>query len=150
MLTYWGNFGAIMTAIHAPSLKKCIWKYSPKCPPFFIPHYLNQCWNIVNWNLRNKLQWNLWRNSCIFFQEKALKNVIWKTTAILSQPQCVKEVGDPEPDCYTSRYYTACRDKITICLCRPSNVKYKHVHTRAQRWGNGSPYLLQGKGDWWT
>ena len=21
-------------------------------------HYLNQCWNIVNWTLRNKLQWN--------------------------------------------------------------------------------------------
>ena len=21
-------------------------------------HYLNQCWNIINWNLRNKLQWN--------------------------------------------------------------------------------------------
>ena len=22
-------------------------------------HYLNQCWNIVNWTLGNKLQWNL-------------------------------------------------------------------------------------------
>ena len=22
-------------------------------------HYLNQCWHIVNWTLRNKLQWNL-------------------------------------------------------------------------------------------
>ena len=26
-------------------------------------HYLNQCWIIVNWNLRNKLEWNLRRNS---------------------------------------------------------------------------------------
>ena len=26
-------------------------------------HYLNQCWNIVNWTLRNKLQWNNNRNS---------------------------------------------------------------------------------------
>ena len=25
-------------------------------------HYLNQCWDIVNWTLRNKLQWNLNRN----------------------------------------------------------------------------------------
>ena len=26
-------------------------------------HYLNGCWNIVNWNLRYKLQWNLIRYS---------------------------------------------------------------------------------------
>ena len=25
-------------------------------------HYLNQCWNIVNWTFRNKLQWNLGLN----------------------------------------------------------------------------------------
>ena len=35
---------------------------------------LNQCWNIVNWNLGKKLQWNLNRNSSIFNQE----NAIWK------------------------------------------------------------------------
>ena len=28
-------------------------------------HYLNQCWNTVNSNLENKLQWNLKRNSYI-------------------------------------------------------------------------------------
>ena len=26
-------------------------------------HYLNQCWNVVSWTLRNKLQWNLQRFS---------------------------------------------------------------------------------------
>ena len=36
-------------------------------------HYLNQCWNIVNWNLRNKRQWNCNRNSYIFIQEMHLK-----------------------------------------------------------------------------
>ena len=35
-------------------------------------HYLNQNWNILNSNLRNKLQWNLKQNSCIFIQENAL------------------------------------------------------------------------------
>ena len=40
-------------------------------------HYLNQHWNIVNWNLRNKLQWNLKQNSFkIFIQENALENVV--------------------------------------------------------------------------
>ena len=38
---------------------------------------------------RNKLQWNLNKNSCIFIQEDALENVIWKIVAISSRPQCV-------------------------------------------------------------
>ena len=54
-------------------------------------HYLNQCWNIVNWTLRNKLQWNLNRNSYIFNQENAFENVVWKMVAILSRPQCVND-----------------------------------------------------------
>ena len=53
-------------------------------------HYLNQCWNIVNWALGNKLQWNLNRNLYIFIQENAFENVVWKMAAILSRPQCFK------------------------------------------------------------
>ena len=55
-------------------------------------HYQNQCWNIDNWNLRNKLQWNLKWNSYIFIQENAFENVVWKMAAILSRPQCVKHM----------------------------------------------------------
>ena len=29
-------------------------------------HYLNQCWNIVNWNLRNKIQCNFDSRKCIW------------------------------------------------------------------------------------
>ena len=54
-------------------------------------HYLNQWWNI-NWTLRNKFQWNFNRNSCIFIQENALENVVWKMAAILSRPQCVNSL----------------------------------------------------------
>ena len=36
-------------------------------------HYLSLCWNIVDLTLRNKLQWNLNRNSCIFIQENAFE-----------------------------------------------------------------------------
>ena len=36
-------------------------------------HYLNQWWNIVNSNLRNKLQWNPRQNSFIFIQKMHLK-----------------------------------------------------------------------------
>ena len=39
-------------------------------------HYLVQCWNIINLNLRNKLQWNINQNSYIFIQEITFENVI--------------------------------------------------------------------------
>ena len=53
-------------------------------------HYLNQRWNIVNWTLGNKLQWNPNRNSDHFIQENAFENVVCETAAILSRPKCVK------------------------------------------------------------
>ena len=55
-----------------------------------LSHYLNQCWNIVNWTLRNKLQWNLNRNSNIFIHENAFESVVCEMATILSRPQCVK------------------------------------------------------------
>ena len=53
-------------------------------------HYLNQCWIIVNWILRNKRRWNLNWNSNIFIHENALENVVCEMASILSGPQCVK------------------------------------------------------------
>ena len=53
-------------------------------------HYLNQCWNIVIWAHRDKLQWTLNRNSCIFIQQNAFENVVWKMVAILCRPRWVK------------------------------------------------------------
>ena len=55
-------------------------------------HYLNQCWNIVNWTLRNKLQWNYSLNSNIFFQKNALENVVCIIVSISSRPQWVKQL----------------------------------------------------------
>ena len=56
--------------------------------------YLNQCCNIVNWTVGNKLQWNLNRNSCIFIQESAFENVVCEMVAILSRPQCVNAADE--------------------------------------------------------
>ena len=63
----------------------CVSKLSWSAPS----HYLKQCWNIVNWTLRNKLQWNFNRNADIFFHETALESVVCEMAAILSRPQCV-------------------------------------------------------------
>ena len=52
-------------------------------------HYLNQCCNIVNGTLRNKVQWYFSQNSNIFIQQNALQNAVCQMTSILYQPQCV-------------------------------------------------------------
>ena len=51
-------------------------------------HYLNQCWNIAHWNIRNKLQWKLKLNSYMFIQENAFQNAVCEMEGILFQPQC--------------------------------------------------------------
>ena len=52
-------------------------------------HYLNQCWNIVNWTLGNNLQWNFNRNSDIFIDENTSENIVCEMLPISSRPQCV-------------------------------------------------------------
>ena len=52
-------------------------------------HYLNQCWNIVNWTPRDKLQWKLNRNSNIVIHENLIESIVCEMAAILSRPQCV-------------------------------------------------------------
>ena len=54
-------------------------------------HYLNQCCNIVNWTLRNKLEWNFNQNSNTFIEENTFENVVCEMLSILSQPQCVNQ-----------------------------------------------------------
>ena len=42
---------------------------------------------------RSKLQWNIKRNSYIFIQENSFENVVCEMAAILSRPQCVKNMN---------------------------------------------------------
>ena len=51
-------------------------------------HYLNQWWNIFNWTLGNKFQWNFHQNTTIFIHENAFENIFWIMVAILSGPRC--------------------------------------------------------------
>ena len=88
VLTHWGR------VTHICISKITIIGSDNGLSPWTAPsHYLNQCWNIVNWTLGNKLQWNLNRNLYIFIQENPLENVVWKMAAILSRPQCVNPSG---------------------------------------------------------
>ena len=42
-----------------------------------------QCWVIVNWTLRNKVQWNLNQNTKVFIHENAYENIVCEMAAIL-------------------------------------------------------------------
>ena len=48
-------------------------------------HYLNQCWIIVNWTLRNKLQWNFNQNTKLFIHGNASENIICEMAAIINK-----------------------------------------------------------------
>ena len=74
-------------------------------------HYLNQCWNIFNWTIGNKLQWNSNRNSNIFIQENAFENVVSEMAAILSRPQC---------DIPKDMVNAMSADTLAPCVCRLS------------------------------
>ena len=52
--------------------------------------YLNQCCVIVNWTLRNKLQWNFNRNTKLLIHDNAFDNIVWEMAAILSRERWVK------------------------------------------------------------
>ena len=48
-------------------------------------HYFNQCWVIVNFTLRNKLQRNFNQNTNIFIHENAFEIIVCEMMAILSR-----------------------------------------------------------------
>ena len=48
-------------------------------------HYLNRCWHIVNWTLRNKLQWNKNQNTKLFIHENVSEIIVCEIAAILSR-----------------------------------------------------------------
>ena len=74
------QYGVILDRVITAS--DCIDRAHPNIPVLTVTS--------VNWTLRNKLQWNLNRDSYIFNQENALKNVFCKTAFISSRPQWVK------------------------------------------------------------
>ena len=53
-------------------------------------HYQNQCWVIVNWALRNKLQWNWNQNTKLFIHENAYEYIFSEMAAILPRWRWVK------------------------------------------------------------
>ena len=56
---------------------RCLGYISMPNPRPLLPcHYLNQCWQAVNRNLGNKLQWTLKQNPKVVFQRNAFEDVV--------------------------------------------------------------------------
>ena len=52
-------------------------------------HYLNQCWVIFKWTLRNKLEWNCNQNTQLFIHKNASEYIVCEMAAILSRGRLV-------------------------------------------------------------
>ena len=92
-----------------------------------------QCWSIVNRTPSKQLQWRFNCKWNIFIQENSL---VWKMSAILSRPQCVKNisnlllysaaVGYWKPN-FTSHIYIY----VYICMFFMYNFHTGNIHFHA-------------------
>ena len=102
-------------------------------------HYLNQCWNIVNSNPRNKFQWNPRRNSFIFILENVFENVVCEMASIWSRPQWV------------NLYYIFIRTNPTVLSCDTNQVFFlcvQAVSLRYRPYEVTMPLGWASEGDW--
>ena len=136
-ITHWGRVTHI-----------CVSKLGHHCFRWWLvvcsvsSHHLNQCSNIVNWTLRNKLLWNLNRNSCIFTQENASENVVWKMAAMMSRPQCdnwwlIILLSPPHESCNTLRWTQRSHNHVARKLRPEKGALHIDTETGVKRTGNG-------------
>ena len=116
-------------------------------------HFLNQHWNIVNWTLGNKLQWNFNHNSYIFFQEMHLKMSSGKW-----QPFCLdlNVLNDSwKLDlCYSFHYCAVCNTLLSFFTIMQPNLWYRtvssnNVITMMSHESHGISYHQQLKLNYW-
>ena len=69
--------------IYSPPSAACLslWIGSALAPS----HYLNQCWVIVNWTLRNKLKWKCSQNTKLFIHKNVSETIVCEMTANLAR-----------------------------------------------------------------
>ena len=134
LLTHWGRVRHICV-----SKITIIGSDNGLSPP---SHYLNQCWDIVNLTLKNKLQWNIHWHSYISIQENAFENVVCEMSAILSRPQCVNTLVGERSGCYLKLVIFNPYHGYFLWNCSQVNA------TRSQRWlvntSSGNGLVLSG------
>ena len=105
-------------------------------------HYVNQWWNIVNSNLRNKLQWNVKPNFSIFNLENAYECGTWWQLCLSLNVLTVVNSGTN--DCvaiYTSLLHSII---ITISHTLHYNGKFEKKHLKKGIYDACALQMLQG------
>ena len=65
-------------------------------------HYLNQFWVIVNWNLRNKFQWNFNQNTKFLIYQNSSEYICCEMVTILSRGSELISWGQATISCQTT------------------------------------------------
>ena len=73
------------------AISMCQWIGSALIQIMVSSHYLNQCWDIVNWILRNNLHWNFNQNTKLFIHKNASETIVCEMAAMSSRGRWVKE-----------------------------------------------------------
>ena len=103
---------------------------------------LDQCRNIVNLTLRNKVQWNLNQYSYIFIEENPIQNVVCKMAAILPRLRCVKS-NDIHTHFYSQRWLSD-----PSCCRRRYNVMATCTEYMELKTDKGVRWLPREQGSW--
>ena len=103
-------------------------------------HYLNQCWLIVNWTLRNNIQWNFNRNTKLFIHEKLFEDIVYEMAAIISRGRWVKVHEHPFLSPWTTHNKPSTVETLynTINFCWSTHKR----HSIARPKGRGMGCLL--------
>ena len=83
-------------------------------------HCLNQCWDIVNLTLRNKLQWNINQSAKLFIHQNVFENVICEIASVLSRGRWVNSLG-PSDVIWRQGSGSTLAQVMTCCLMAPSH-----------------------------
>ena len=76
---------------HKLSISSCHTSYFEVEWRIYLNQYLNQCWNIANWILMNKPQWNFNRNYTFPFRKMLLKCRLRNDVRLVSASMCFNE-----------------------------------------------------------
>ena len=92
-------------------------------------HWLNQCWFIDNWILRNKFQWN--RNTKVSIHENAFEYVGCEMAAILSRGRWVNTLvsyATVYPKKYAHGFVVLCFVVVMQSFIMNSHEVFIHIH----------------------
>ena len=90
---------------------------------------LNQCCVIVDWTLRNKLQWTFNQNTKLFIHENAAQNIVCEMAAILSRRIWINSKGFFS---YRRHIASICTISILSIICQAHQTV--SISTEWHRW----------------